>query len=840
MRVAGRYLRFVTGICMLVGVALCSRAQAPSSDAPAIEKQIDALLAKLTLEQKIDLIGGADGMSIRAIPEIGLPNLRMSDGPVGVRTWGPTTAYTAGIALAASWDPELAERVGKSLGEDARARGVRFLLGPGANIYRAPMNGRNFEYLGEDPYLAARTAVGYVKGVQSQGVVATIKHYAMNNQEYDRHNVSSDADERTMREIYLPVFEAAVREARVGAVMNSYNLVNGVHATQNPFLNLQVLKHDWGFDGILMSDWAATYDGVAAAKNGLDLEMPDAAFMNRKTLLPAIELGTLDPSLIDDKVRRILRIAIRFGFLSGHQDDAIHFSRYNPAGGEVALDEARESLVLLKNEGNLLPLDAGRVKTLAVIGPDAWPAVSGGGGSSNTTPYGAASLLEGLAAVPGLKVLYSPGLPSLQTIFDDTKFQPESAGRGSVKVETFPQRGWKGDPNVTYVDDISTWRPLVWSGDAGIQKSIRYSAHYLPKYDGSYLVAVAATASDGYRLTIDGREVMKQVSRESQAPQAAEIQLKAGSPVEVSLDYQPGAADPRISLGIRAVQELISPEAKAIAAAADAVVVCVGYDANGEAEGFDRSYTLPFGQDALIEEVSAVNPRTIVTLTSGGDVATHAWLNRVPAFFMNWYPGQGGGKAFAEVLFGSRSPEGKLPISFARSWEENPVHDYYYYSPSVPPDENPHVKYAEGVFLGYRYYTSRGRRPLFPFGFGLSYSTFAFSGLKIDAGDGSGHKVTVSFDVTNTGTREAAEVAEVYVGDPSAQVERPERELKAFLKVRLRPHQTQKVSFILGPRAFSYWDETTHDWKIDPGKFLVFAGDSSENTPLRQEFVLHP
>jgi len=316
-------------------------AQVPLPDSPAIEKRVDGLMAKLTLKDKINLIGGDEGMYIRAVPSIDLPHLRMSDGPVGVRTWGPSTAYTAGIALAASWDPELAERVGRGLGEDARARGVKFLLGPGVNIYRAPMNGRNFEYFGEDPYLSARIAVGYIQGVQSQGVVATVKHFALNNQEYDRHGVSSDADERTMREIYLPAFEAAVREGHVGAVMNSYNPINGVHATQNSYLNQKVLKGDWGFDGILMSDWAATYDGVAAAKNGLDLEMPRAAFMNEKTLMPAIKNGALPISAIDDKVRRILRTAIRFGFLDPPGGEE-QFSRYNQQGIQTALDEARE------------------------------------------------------------------------------------------------------------------------------------------------------------------------------------------------------------------------------------------------------------------------------------------------------------------------------------------------------------------------------------------------------------------------------------------------------------------------------------------------------------------
>lgn len=816
-------------------------AQVPLPDSPAIERRVDGLMAKLTLKDKINLIGGDEGMYIRAVPSIDLPHLRMSDGPVGVRTWGPSTAYTAGIALAASWDPELAERVGRGLGEDARARGVKFLLGPGVNIYRAPMNGRNFEYFGEDPYLSARIAVGYIQGVQSQGVVATVKHFALNNQEYDRHGVSSDADERTMREIYLPAFEAAVREGHVGAVMNSYNPINGVHATQNSYLNQKVLKGDWGFDGILMSDWAATYDGVAAAKNGLDLEMPRAAFMNEKTLMPAIKNGALPISAIDDKVRRILRTAIRFGFLDlpGEEEQ---FSRYNQQGIQTALDEAREGIVLVKNEGGLLPLDSKSIHTLAVIGPNAWPAVGGGGGSSTVTPYGAVSILEGLGAVPGVKVLYSQGLPSLDELFNQTRFSVSpgagSQNRGAIKQEIFPNRIFTGTPVVSYVSQIASWIPLAWSEDAGIKKSIRYSTSYIPDVDGKHIVVVAATASDGYTLKIDGKEVMKQVSRENQGPQTAEVVLEKGKPAIIALDYLPGAAEPRVSFGMRGVEELITPEALKIAAEADAAVVAVGYDAPVESEGFDRSYKLPFGQDALIEAVRHANRKTIVTLTSGGEVDTHGWINVTPAFLLNWYPGQEGGTALAEIIFGARSPEGKLPITFGRSWEDNPVHDSYFAAP-VGEGQISRVNYAEGVFLGYRYYTTRHKEPLYPFGFGLTYSQFSFSNLKIDSAKGKDNQeFDVSFDVENTGKREAAEVAELYVGDPSAKIERPAEELKAFKKVRLRPGERQHLSLHLDRRSLAYWDPNSHDWRVDPGQFTIMVGDSSENLPLNGSITI--
>ncbi len=333
-------LAFVLLACLLC-LSGYSRAQAPSPNSPAIDARAQAMLAKLTLEQKIQLIGGVDGMFTNAIPAIGLPRFKMSDASVGVRTWGPTTAYAGGAALAATWDRDFAKDLGESLGRDARARGVNFLLGPGVNIARSPVSGRNFEYLSEDPYLNGSLVVPYIEGVQSQGVSTTVKHYALNNQEYNRHNVDVTADERTMREIYLPAFEAAVTEGHADAVMDSYNLINGVHATQNDFLNLKVLKGEWGFQGVLMSDWDATYDGVAAANNGLDLEMPSPRFMNEQTLLAAVKNGTVKESTIDDKVLRMFRVALRYGWLDRPQLDSAD-STYSIAGREVALKGALE------------------------------------------------------------------------------------------------------------------------------------------------------------------------------------------------------------------------------------------------------------------------------------------------------------------------------------------------------------------------------------------------------------------------------------------------------------------------------------------------------------------
>src|SRR3989441_4482111 len=412
--------------------------QSPAAPFPRssaeIERRVDSILNQMTLEEKLALLGGVDGFFIRDVPRLNLTRLKMADGPVGVRNFGPATAFAGGVTLTATWNPALAERVGTELGRDSRAKGVHFLLAPGVNINRAPMNGRNFEYFGEDPFLASRMAVGYIKGVQSQGVSATIKHFLGNNSEYDRHNTDSIIDERTLREIYLPVFEAAVKEAHVGAIMDSYNLTNGQHMSQNKYLLTDVVKKEWGFDGLIMSDWSATYDGVEAANGGQDLEMPSGVYMNRKNLLPAIQQGKVSVATIDDKVRRILSTALRFGWLDRDQT-GLSIPRYNPQGRLVALNAAREGITLLKNDGGLLPLNKSKIKSTLIIGPDAFPAVPVGGGSAEVQPFAAISYLEGLANYSAnhpdsqFQVYYDRGVLSYSDLANATNFTTSQTGR---------------------------------------------------------------------------------------------------------------------------------------------------------------------------------------------------------------------------------------------------------------------------------------------------------------------------------------------------------------------------------------------------------------------------
>jgi beta-glucosidase len=819
----------------LTGVLLAVRAATPKR--AEVGKRVEAILRQMTLEEKIDTIGGVNSFYIRANPRLGLPELKMADGPFGIRKSGPSTTYAAGIALAASWDVDLAQRVGEMLGRDARARGVHFLLAPAVNIYRAPMCGRNFEYFGEDPFLASRMAVAYIKGVQSQGVSATIKHFLGNNSEFDRHNTSSDMDERTMREIYLPTFEAAVREARVGAIMDSYNLVNGVHMTENQRLNHQVVKQEWGFDGIIMSDWDATYDGVAAANAGLDLEMPSGRFMNRATLIPAIKQGKVSLATIDDKVRRILRTALRFGWLDREQTDRT-WPLFSAQGRKLALETARGSMVLLKNRGDWLPLDKAKIKSVAVIGPDAYPAVPVGGGSAQASPFVAVSYLQGLVdyLAAGATVTWSRGLVPLSEIFETTVFATAATGgQAGLKAEYFDNPSLSGAPGLTRIDghvSFSWDRPSAWPAGQGRGSSARWTGYFVPASSGAYRFVASSYGLDEYRLFVDGKSVFDRTAQ-PQPIGIATRKLQAGQAYAIRLEYVHRDHHARLGLGVRKLSELIEPEVKTLAAAADVAVVLAGFDPSNESEGSDRTFQLPDGQDELIDLVRAANQNTVVVITSGGGVDMTPWVDGIRAIVQAFYPGQEGGTALAQLLFGDFSPSGKLPATFERKFEDSAAFRSY------APQADKRIPYREGVFLGYRHFDRLKTKPLFPFGHGLSYTTFKYSALTVaPAVMPENGSVTVAFEVTNTGKRQGAEVAQLYVSDGHAPVPRPVKELKGFAKVNLEPGESKRVQITLDRRALSYFDETAKRWKAEPGDFEVLVGSSAQQIEVRGKLSL--
>jgi beta-glucosidase len=836
----------VISLLLLVLLSVGVFAQAPSRQ--DVDKRVESILGQMTLEEKIDYISGYDDFYIRAIPRLGVPELKMADGPLGVRNYGPSTAFPAGIAMAASWDTVLVNQIGTMMGKDARARGVHFLLGPGMNIYRAPMAGRNFEYFGEDPFLASRMAVADIKGIQSQGVIATAKHFMGNNQEWDRHRISSDIDERTMREIYLPAFEASVKQAHVGAIMDSYNFVNGVHMTQNGYLNTDILRKEWGFTGIVMSDWDATYDAVAAANGGLDLEMPWGKLMNRQSLLPALKDGRVSESVIDEKVRRILRTAIEFGFFDRKQADP-NIPTFNQQARQVALQAALGGMVLLKNNG-ILPLNKSAIKNIAVIGPIASPAVTGGGGSSKVMPFLSESFLEGISnhLGAGANVLYSAGVPVLSQIFNETRFATRFDGMEPGLVgEYFDNSDLAGTPAVVRTTrHISfRWGQGSYAGKGADNFSARWTGYYTPAETDDYRFYLSS--GDAYRLYLDDNLLIEHAA--GGALQLRSVSLQAGKAYKIRLEYSKKTHNAGMSFGIAPAVDRSIVQAREIASRADFVVLCVGFDQSNEGEGADRSFTLPQGQEELIKQVLSANKNVVVVLTAGGNVDMSNWVDSTPALLHAWYPGQEGGTALAQILFGDVSPSGKLPVSFERRREDSATFNSYY-DPKLGAylsgdTREPrgvvhgHVAYSEGIFLGYRHFDKTGIKPLFPFGYGLSYTTFKYGNLKVmPVYAKDGEPVTVSFDVTNTGKREGAEVAQVYVSEEHPKVERPVKELKGFVKLNLKPGETRNVTISLDRRAFSYYDVDGKQWKADPGDFAILVGSSSAKTELDGKVTL--
>lgn len=841
---------------LLATLSTLSLAVAHASDTPnEVEQRVQSILSQMTLEEKIDLLGGINGFDVRGVPRLDVPLMATADGPFGVRRGARSNVMAGGIALAATWNTELAQNVGREIGRDARARGVHFYLAPGVNIYRSPLNGRNFEYLGEDPFLASRIAVSTIKGVQSQGVAATIKHYLGNNSEFSRHATNSIIDERAAREIYLPAFEAAVKQADVGAVMTSYNLVNGEHMSAHRHFNIDVLKREWGFKGVVMSDWDATYDALAAANGGLDLEMPSGKYFNREQLLPLVRDAKVSQATIDDKVRRILRTAARFGWLDRDQLDPT-IPRYNAQGREAALQTAREGMVLLKNDHNALPFSKQKIKRIAIIGPNAYPAVPHGGGSVTVAPFDTVSFLEGLSNHLGtaVEVHHQRGLPDLRRMAAATKFTTAANGGGpGLNVEVFENVDLSGSPARTRVDrainqgtpfdlmPLATGEMFFDIGAAFMSMpkpvSTRWTGYYTPAVSGvhDFFVQLGGFSRVfGFRLYVDDKLVADRWEKKLAALDEVHLELDARSH-KIVLEHRSESGgffgDAFIRFGIVRQGSWVDASVEKLAASVDAVVLAVGFDATSEVEDWDRTFALPAGQAELIQKVSGANKNTIAVVTSGGAVEMTGWLDRVPALLQAWYPGQEGGTALAEILFGAVNPSGHLPATFEKRLEDNPTYASYY-----PAAGRQDVIYREGVFVGYRGYEKKGTKPQFPFGHGLSYTSFKFDGLKVQPRPASSDVLfDVAFTVTNTGDRAGAAVPQVYVSDRRSSTMRPPKELKGFAKVMLQPGESRDVTIPLDGRAFAYYDTKSRKWRADAGTYGVLVGSSSERIELTGE-----
>lgn len=846
-----------------------------------VEERVEDLVRRMTLEEKIDLLAGYQDFYLHPCERLGIPAFKLADGPLGLASWGlfgKATAFPSALSLAASWNKDLAARVGDCYGQEWRARGIHFLLAPGVNTYRASKGARNFEYMGEDPYLSSEMVVPFIKGVQERGVIATVKHFAANDQEYDRYRVSSEVSERALREIYLPAFKAAVQKAGVKAVMTGYNLLNGVYCTENKYL-IDILKKEWGFKGMLMSDWACTYSADKAANHGLDLEMGSNDWFVREKLLPLIEQGVVTEETINEKVRRIYGTCIEMGFFDRPQLDTT-IPVYNPKANRMAYEAAKEGMILLKNEDNLLPLK--RVTKIAVIGPNACynlvtdrqnnvnGTTYGGGGSSKVHPWHVTSVLQGIEAeYPDAEVWwYAEGISNAYKprLFRSAKFYTEDGkqglrakyykmgqGDGSALPDKLMQQQAKAagrtedshngvsavsssvsakssdkEPVMERIDrhvDFSWWgTPKEGLGE---DYRVEWEGYVPVERNDSLLFFV--DAQGGYRLWIDGKLCLDASASQSFDCRQVAVDGQKGARLHVKLEYLNQRSLPaEIRLGYDYKGNLDFSEALRLARQADVVIFCGGLDGSIELEGRDRPFELPYGQDILINQLAEVNPNLIVSLHAGGGVRMSPWIDRVKAVVHLLYPGQAGGRAFAEMLSGKVVPSAKLPFTIEKRWEDSPACGNY--------DETRKerkVYYNEGIFVGYRGYDRKQVEPLYPFGYGLSYTSFEYSDLQLTEIDKKNKSVALSFNITNTGGYEGAEVAQVYVRDIASKEARPLKELKGFQKVFLRPGETKHVSVTLDRDAFQYFSEKKSDWVFESGEFEIWVGASSKDIRLK-------
>jgi beta-glucosidase len=813
----------------LLMIPSLSKAQVYKDPAANVDERVEDLLSRMTLDEKAALLSGADPMSLPGNARLGIPPLRMTDGPLGVRT-ERATAFPSGILMAATFDPDLVGRAAAAIGDEALALGRDMVLGPCVNIARSPLGGRNFESYGEDPYLAATMAAAYVNGLQSRKVLASVKHFALNNQETQRMTIDVRASERAEQEIYLPAFAAAVR-AGVWTVMAAYNKINGHYASENESLLGDVLKTAWGFPGFVVSDWGATHSTVAAANAGLDVEMPSGEYFGGGKLQAAVRDGRIPLETIDDKARRVLRAMIGGGVFDRKESERP--PRAVVGGPEhlaLAREAAAEGLVLLKN-GGLLPFGP-RVKSVAVVGPLADMDARGGGSSFVTPLQPPVTVFAGLREALG-DARYARGapLPGMLDALDPSWLTPprwHGSGPGLLG-EYFADRDLRGRPKFKRVDRTVDFD---W-GEAGPDPrlggddySVRWTGRLRVPASGDYELGVRS--DDGARLWLDGKLVVDDWSEHAPETRAGSVSLAAGRSYDVRLEYFQAGGGASVRLGIlpSAARELDA--AVAVARAADAAVVVVGDGADFEGEGMDRaSLSLPAGQDALIEAVARVNKNTVVVVEAGSPVLMDRWLDRVRAVVMAFYPGQETGAAVADVLLGRVNPSGKLPVTFPRRAEDATDADHY-------PGAGGVVDYAEGVLVGYRGFDKNKIAPLFPFGHGLSYTRFAFSRLAVRARSASAAApdVRVSFELKNTGARAGAEVVQLYVRDAAPQVLRPEQELKGFARVALAPGETRRVVLRLRRDAFAFYDEQSHAWRLPPGRFIVRVGASSRDIRL--------
>lgn len=829
----------------------------PTEIVPA-EKTVESILKQMTLEEKVSMCHAHTKFSSTGVARLDVPELVMSDGPHGVRpeiakdSWlsagrddDHCTYLPVGSALASTWNPGCAQDFGYVLGREARERGKDVILAPGVNIIRTPLCGRNFEYMSEDPHLTASLAVPLIQSVQRHDVAACVKHFAVNNQELNRFKTNAEVDERTLREIYLPAFEAAVRQGKVLSVMGAYNLFRGQHCCHNSYLLQTVLKDEWGFPGLVVSDWAGTHDTDEAVRNGLDIEMGTPVdyqdYFMARSFYEGVRNGTYPVSLLDDKVRRILYVMMETGMLNRPRRCG---ARNTQEHQQIAKSIAQESIVLLKNEDRILPLNASTTTSVLVVGENANRKMAMGGGSSEVKALYEVTPLEGIRNLLGheVNVEYIKGypvrdIPVLPLGAENLAVADQKAGTRGWVAEFHQSKNFDGKPDMLQVDEEINF---IWGTDspvAGLNGELPYCVRWTAKLTASMSGEhrFGACNTNELSLYIDGVEIFNSGHNTVACYTEGAMVLDAGQSYDVTVEYYVRGISAQIEIGwlapgekVPSVQETYRQIFTA-AERADAVIFVGGLNHMVDTEARDRpDMKLPEGQDGLLAALLEHQPNTVVALISGGPVEM-PWVESAKAVLWMSYAGMEGGSALAEVLFGVVNPSGKLPTTFPQALSDSPAHAIGEYRADT-------CRYTEGVMVGYRYFDTYEISPLFEFGRGLSYTKFSFSGLQIKSDELNGQVVVVSCSLRNEGTRDGAEVVQFYVQDVESCVSRPDKELKGFVKVFLEAGETRTVSVSFSRRDLSFYDVDAAAWRAETGEFKVHVGASSRDIRLSGSF----
>ena len=800
---------------------------------------INKLIQDLTLREKISLMSGFNSWYTNKIDRLGIPSIKMSDGPNGVRgdsNSGKSSAcFPCAISIGSTWDMDLINQLGIALGEEAKVKDVDVLLGPTINIHRHPLGGRHFESFSEDPFLTGKIATEYVKGVQSQDVAACLKHFIGNDTEYERHLVSSNIDEKTLREIYLLPFEMGIKEGNAQVVMSAYNKLNNIYCSSHKELLIDILKDEWGFDGYVVSDWGAALETEENAKGGLDLEMPGPGNVWGDQLFTAVSEGKVEEELIDDKVRRILNIA-NFSKRFENPTNKPEQSNNSEEHRRLLKKAAASGMVLLKNN-DLLPLKS-NVKNLAIIGPNAKEAQIIGGGSASLKPHYQAHPLEAFQNKLGdhTNISYAKGchthkfLPRVNEGFMDDK--------EGFLVEYF--EGSNFDENLLVQEHLIGNKFWVFEGFAKdvIAKferpdiSVRFSCAYTPDISGQHEFEIFGIGKA--RLFIDGEELIDNWTETSPGEaffsfssdsKRALVNLIEGTTYQLEIRYKFEGNFPAIYIGCQAPDKVnLFDEALEVASAADQVILIVGTNSDWETEGNDRSdFNLPVNQNHLIEEVLRVNPNTLVVLNTGSPVKM-PWADKAEAIMQTWFAGQEFGNALVDIITGEINPSGRLPTSFPKNIEDTPAFNSY-------PGKDLQMHYDEKLLVGYRWYDKKNIKTLFPFGHGLSYTNFEYSDLEVDVHPKN--MASCKFSVRNTGQVAGIETAQCYVSFKTIDDSEPEKTLQGFSKIALNPNDESSIEINLNSRNFSSWNVAKRSWEVRAGSYEILIGSSAENILLQ-------